>query len=78
MDVDRLADIAARNQRALRDTKIKLAWVGAIVLALVAIAVGVSMGFGKPHVAKRTQPATDQAPAPTEHRVNDVLLRRAK
>lgn len=76
--MDRLADIAARNQRALRDSKIKLAWVLAIVLALVAVGVGVSMGLGKPHVAKRTQPAPDQAPAPTEHRVNDVLLRRSK
>jgi hypothetical protein len=72
--VERLADIAARNQRALRDTKIKLAWVTAIVVALIAVAVGVSMGLGKPHVAPR-QPAPPAAPA--DH-VDDVLLRRSK
>ncbi len=72
--MDRLDKIAERNQRALRDSKIKLAWVGAIVAALVAIAIGVSSGLAKPHVPAR-QPAPP--PGPVDH-VDGVLLRRAK
>ena len=74
--MDRLDKIAARNQRALRDTKIKLAWVGLIVAALVAIAIGVSAGLGKPHVAPR-QPAPAAAPGKPATHVDGVLLRRA-
>ncbi|MGE5187023.1 MAG: hypothetical protein ACM31C_33460 [Acidobacteriota bacterium] len=71
--MERLDKIAERNQRALRDTKIKLAWVAAIVVALVAIAIGVSNGLAKPHVAPRP-PAPAAEPA---KRVDGVLLRRA-
>jgi hypothetical protein len=70
--VERLDNIVARNQRALRDTKHKLLWVGVIVAALIAVAIGVSMGFGQPKHTARTIPA----PAPEEHdHVHGVLLR---
>ena len=48
MAVNRLDDIAARNKRALRDTKRKVAWVTVIVLALVAVAIALSAGLGVP------------------------------
>ena len=71
--MSRLDNIVKRNERALRDTRRRLLWVGAVVVALVAVAIAVAAGLGKPHVAHREQP-----PAVDDHsRVDGVLLRRA-
>jgi len=70
--VSRLDNIVERNERALRDTRRSLLWVGVVIAALVAVAIGVASGLGKPHVAHR-----EPAPTVDDHsRVDGVLLRR--
>jgi hypothetical protein len=71
--VGKLEDIAARNERALRDTKHKLVWVGVIVLALIAVGIAVAAGLGQPKVHHRS--VTPQEPQPPGV---PVLLRRAR
>jgi hypothetical protein len=68
--VSRLDNIVKRNQRALRDTRHKLLWVGAIVLALVGIAIAVSAGLARPNVPHR-----EAVPVDDHKRVNGILLR---
>jgi hypothetical protein len=74
--VGKLEDIAARNERALRDTRNRLVWVGVIVAALVAIGIGVAAGYGKPKVPPRQPQVEQPTPGPADH-VDGVLLRRS-
>ena len=69
--MSRLDNIVKRNERALRDTRRRLIWVGVVVAALVAVAIAVAAGLGKPHVAHREPTVEDH------QRVDGVLLRRA-
>jgi hypothetical protein len=68
--VGKLDDIAERNERALRDTKHKLIWVSAIVLALVAVVVALAAGLAVP----KTPPHRVQTPQDPTH-VNGVIMR---
>jgi hypothetical protein len=67
VSVSRLEKIVTRNERALRDSRRKVAWAIAIALALIAVAIALAMGVGMPDAPPPRMP---------DHgHVNGVLLR---